>query len=307
MRTVCRQHAIALSLPLFVAWGALGEESDPKVILDTNSQYHRIFVTEEPGDVRNMHFDTMRWNITSVRMGHPEEMMYYYLQTMLAGFAYLPETPRDVLCVGLGGGSLPMFLRHFWPEMNIDAAEIDPEVARVAQEYMGFAPDANMKVSSVDGRMFLRRTARQYDAIFLDAYNTNTSPFHLTTREFFEIVKERLKPDGVVVSHIWSPQVNEFHYAELATHLAVFGQVDLFAAKDSDSVIFIANREGKTFPLESLVSRAEAIMAEKKLPFDLVEIVRGRSEPVASDLDGVSVLTDDHAPVDLLRNQSRGE
>jgi hypothetical protein len=69
----------------------------------------------------------------------------------------------------------------------------------------------------------------------------------------------------------------------------------------------VANREGKTLPAETLVGRAEAIMAEKKLPFDLVEIVRGRSEPAASDLAGVKVLTDDHAPVDLLRNQSREE
>lgn len=47
------------------------------------------------------------------------------------------EAPR-VLCIGLGGGSLPNFLSHHFPGMLVDAVELDPLVVTVASDHMGF-------------------------------------------------------------------------------------------------------------------------------------------------------------------------
>lgn len=46
-----------------------------------------------------------------------------------------------VLVLGLGGGSVPLFLSHHFPSMNIDVVEIDPVVIRAASEAMGFPSD----------------------------------------------------------------------------------------------------------------------------------------------------------------------
>ena len=48
-----------------------------------------------------------------------------------------------------------------------------------------------------DARPFLRRTDERYDAIFVDAYRQPYIPFYLTTREFFELARDRLSPGGV--------------------------------------------------------------------------------------------------------------
>ncbi len=39
-----------------------------------------------------------------------------------------------VLCIGLGGGSLPLFLSYHFPGMSVEVAEIDPVVIRAAHE-----------------------------------------------------------------------------------------------------------------------------------------------------------------------------
>ena len=46
------------------------------------------------------------------------------------------EAPR-VLCIGLGGGSLPNFLSHHFPGLHVDAVELDPLVVRAASDHMG--------------------------------------------------------------------------------------------------------------------------------------------------------------------------
>ena len=43
-----------------------------------------------------------------------------------------------VLCIGLGGGSLPNFLSHHFPGLTVDAVELDSLVVTAATNYMGF-------------------------------------------------------------------------------------------------------------------------------------------------------------------------
>lgn len=45
-----------------------------------------------------------------------------------------------VLCIGLGGGSLPLFLVHHLPGAQVDAVELDPAVISAAVNAMGFPP-----------------------------------------------------------------------------------------------------------------------------------------------------------------------
>ena len=46
-----------------------------------------------------------------------------------------------VLCIGLGGGSLPLFLSHHFPGMEVEVVEIDPAVIAAARTAMGFPQD----------------------------------------------------------------------------------------------------------------------------------------------------------------------
>ena len=57
-----------------------------------------------------------------------------------------------------------------------------------------------------DARPFLRRIDASYDVISVDAYRQPYIPFYLTTKEFFETVRDRLAPDGVVLVNVGHPE-----------------------------------------------------------------------------------------------------
>jgi len=108
--------------------------------------------------------------------------------------------PLRALVVGLGAGSIPLWLKHTFPEgrMVVDALEIDPAVVKVATGAMGFpaaavrpAADAGaaaadaldgaggeaMRVFVVGGEAFIEALAAKepedykYDMVFIDAFD----------------------------------------------------------------------------------------------------------------------------------------
>src|SRR5467141_4176616 len=180
------------------------------VIYEKASPYNTIIVTEDHRGMRTLLFEKGGGRQSVVKPGDPDHLELPYARAALAGLA-LCEEPRRMLVVGLGGGSLPMFLRTHYPAATIDVAEIDPDVVDAAKKFFGFIEDERMRAQVGDGRQFIEN-ARQayYDIIFLDAFGARDVPKHLTTREFLQITRRALKPNGVR---------SEEHTSELQSHL----------------------------------------------------------------------------------------
>ena len=75
----------------------------------------------------------------------------------------------------------------------------------------------------MDGRVYLNRNKDLYDLVLLDAYRELGLPFHLLTREFYELVKARLAPGGAVASNLSGN--TKLYLASLATFRTVFPTV----------------------------------------------------------------------------------
>src|SRR5229473_5089277 len=191
---LCAAAFAALSVPGCAAQTVIYEKASP---------YNTIIVTEDHKGLRTLLFERGGGRQSVVKPGDPDHLELPYARVALAGLA-LCEEPRRMLVVGLGGGSLPMFLRGHYPAAAIDVAEIDPDVVDVAKRFFGFREDERMRARVGDGRQFIEN-ARQadYDLIFLDAYGAESVPAHLTTREFLQAVRLAVAPSGVVVGNIW--------------------------------------------------------------------------------------------------------
>ncbi len=115
---------------------------------------------------------------------------------MLHGLARAYTTNiDDVLCIGLGIGIVPMqFARE---GARVDVVEINPAVVPLAQQFFDLDP-ARMNLTIGDGRPFLNRCRKRYDAVALDAFLGESSPSHLMTREAFIQMRRVLKPGGVL-------------------------------------------------------------------------------------------------------------
>ena len=162
--------------------------------------------------------------------------LFTYMLHSLAN-AYATETNR-VLCIGLGVGLVPMdFVRD---GAQVDVVEINPAVVPIAEKYFGFEP-SRVRLEIGDGRAFLHEDTNRYDIVVLDAFLGESPPSHLMTREAFAAVRQRLKPEGVLVMNTFGEfeAGRDFVLASLERTLkGVFRSVRLHAAGNGN--VFIA-------------------------------------------------------------------
>lgn len=276
-----------------------GWTAEEKVLYENESLYHHIRVSEVDG-YRYLSFNRMRGNQSAVNVNDPYELKFSYTRASFVAPAFLDREPQSILFVGLGGGSVPRVMAKHYPNAEIDIVEIDPSVVQVAKLYFFFEPTPNMNVFTMDGRRFLRKKPKRYDMIFLDAYDDRSIPFHLTTKEFFEIVKENLTPDGVVAANVWGPRTDQFYLSEVKTYQQVFNHVHSIDAINSNNYILIAHNQNEGMTKAKLIDRIPSLQMRFQFDFSLQAYARTFEDLTYKKIDA-DVLIDDYAPVNVLR------
>jgi len=242
------------------------------VIYEKASPYNTVIVTEDYKGLRTLLFERGGGRQSVVKPGDPDHLELAYARVALAGLA-LCEEPRRILVVGLGGGSLPMFLRRHYPAAAIDVAEIDPGVVDVAKQFFGFREDELTRAHVGDGRQFIENVRQGYDIIFLDAFGARDVPKHLTTQEFLQAVRRALVTSGVVVSNVWRPSANPLHDSMVRTHQEAFDELYILDVPGDVNNILLALPRKQPLDRSELAQLARKISAAKQFRFDLGEQV----------------------------------
>jgi len=118
---------------------------------------------------------------------------YLPFSTALAG--KLPAGSQALL-LGLGGGTVANALK-VGLQMDVDAVELDPRIARVAQKYFNLNPGVKIHVD--DARHYLETTKKTYDLIFFDLFRGETQPPHVLTVECFKKAGSLLNKGGFMI------------------------------------------------------------------------------------------------------------
>ena len=247
-----------------------------------------------------MHVGSLLDRSSAMDLKDPYRHVYEYTAMMMLVSGYV-DAPKKILVVGLGGGTVSRTLRMIYPDAQITNVEFDPEIVALARQYFGFVEDPKMKLVVEDARRWLRSTKEQFDMILLDAYHGGYIPFHLTTREFLEIVRERLSQGGVVCSNTWTNQA--LADRESATYDAVFGGFHHYIGKLSTNRIIVAAPGGLPSPEQVRNRLAELGDMRKPERLDLKGMFEKHFEPNPTWPAGTKILTDDHAPVNLLKDE----
>ena len=173
--------------------------TDSDVLVEEETSYSSLSVTEK-NNFRTLYIDGAVQS--QMDLNDPSKLVLDYTKSFHLTSLINPYL-EEVLFVGGGGFSGPKsFLANYEYIAKIDVVEIDPVVVDVAKEYF-FVPEdePRLEIINEDARVFLTQTDRKYDAIILDAYSGYDIPFHLTTKEFYHILDERLTEDGIIVSN----------------------------------------------------------------------------------------------------------
>jgi len=165
-----------------------------RLIHETNSSYHRIFVQEDDA-VRTLRFE--RNPQSSMLIDDPFETDIDYPAYFHIALALKPDAART-LVIGLGGATVVKRMWRDYQHMHVDAVELDPAVVAIAREYFALPDDDRIRVFTGDGREFLEVADTLYDLILVDAFDDDTVPPRLMTEEFLRAARDHLTPGGVV-------------------------------------------------------------------------------------------------------------
>ncbi len=256
--------------------------------------YNDVFITKR-GHQLVMSFQLKGWDYTESvsNLLDPDDLPLRYAQVMTIATIY-PETARKILMLGLGGGSISTYLGRFMPEAAITTVEIDPGVITAAKTYFGLRETERMRYRAGDGRVFLSRNDQLYDLILLDAYRGGYVPFHLLTREFYTLVKQRLTPGGAAAFNVHDG--SKLYASTVKTLGEVFAALDLYPSGVGE-VIAVASAS----PLDprTLERRAATLQERHGFRFPLPQILRRRLEQPRLQAANGDVITDDFAPADV--------
>jgi spermidine synthase len=182
----------------------------------------------------------------------------------------------------------------------VTSVELDPAIVELSHKYFGIKDEPNFQVVNRDGRIFLGNSKDRYDIILIDAYRGPFVPFHLLTKEFYQIVKSRLADGGVVAQNI-EPSTMLFDSAAKTIH-AVFPQVDFYVA--GGNVVTVAY-DGPPKSKDDLDRAAQERDSAYNLRYNLHDMLAQRRQIQIEGGTVISanakVLTDDFAPVEALK------
>ncbi len=296
-----RQHvsAVGIFLGLVVAFciAAVGAASStrasPKLVEERSSTYNNIYIYKDGPQMimtfgHNKRFYTESIYDTTNELALPVT----YTRFMTVGLAYTSALD-NLLEIGFGGGRTAWYLHKHLPAMEVTAVELDPAVVDLATKYFGVRANERFKIQVADGRSYMLKSDATWNVIMVDAYRGPFVPFHLLTEEFFQLIKSKLKPDGVVVQNI-EPTTMMFDSA-LATIQKVFANVDLY---DAGGNIVAVAYGGTRRPQAALLARANALQKEYRFAYPLPTLLKER-RVVTRAVPG-KVLSDDFAPVESL-------
>ncbi|HEX5713326.1 MAG TPA: fused MFS/spermidine synthase [Solirubrobacterales bacterium] len=205
------------------------------------------------------------------------------------------EPPRRIAILGNAGGTVARAFGHFFPETWVDAVEIDGELTDLGRRYFGLR-NPRMETYAEDARPWLERNAGGYDAIMVDAYRQPYIPFYLTTREFFELTRERLAPGGIVVVNVGHPEGSDELERVLGRTMATaFPRVLRYPIEPTNTLL-VGGEAG--------LSAARLRRNLATLPPALRPLARQAAFALAPRLPGGEVYSDDHAPVEWLVDSS---
>jgi spermidine synthase len=138
----------------------------------------------------------------------------------------LQEHPRDVAVIGLGLGITLSATARYPGLEQVQVIELSPEMPK-AQAHIedvtgGVLHNPKVRVRIDDGRNFLAMTDRSFDMITADPIHPrNSGVGYLYTREYYEAIKRRLRPGGIVCQwmpmHMMSKQSFDVMFRTFAT------------------------------------------------------------------------------------------
>ncbi|MBY0345883.1 MAG: polyamine aminopropyltransferase [Neisseriaceae bacterium] len=181
--------------------------------------HHQEFLPEvevsEINGIRSLHLgsDTIQ---SSMDIDNPSQLVLQYSQVMM-GFLLFQRPPKNLLQIGLGGGSFVRWIAKNLPSTIQTVVEINPQVITVAHQLFCLPPEnPQLKIIEADGAEYIRIFSNSLDTILVDGFDGEQIIDDLVQDVFFEDCNKALNPKGILVTNWWQ---NDKRYTTFISRL----------------------------------------------------------------------------------------
>ena len=266
-------------------------EGDGNVFVSYDTQYGRVIIYngEEDGEkCRLLTIDKGNESATYIDEDKCYDLVFEYTKYYDLMFKSSREI-KNVAMIGGAGYSYPKYFISHFLDKNMDVIEIDEKITEIAKNFFfldklinDFNLDKNNRLNLIeeDGRVFLNKNNKKYDAILNDAFSGESPAKTLTTIEAAQKIYSSLNDKGVYLTNIISSidgRNSKFLKAEVKTLNQVFKNVYVVPCSYKDNSEKIQNN--------MVIATDEELVVKDSVNIDFSEAV---------------IITDNYCPVDSL-------
>lgn len=225
-----------------------------------------VEVSEEDG-VRSLHLggDAIQ---SAIRLDRPDELALDYTRAMMTFLLFQP-LPREVLMIGLGGGSMARYIHQLMPKTRTTVVEINAKVLAVARSMFHFpADDARLRVEIADGADYVREHAESADVLLVDGFDDGRQPAALCAQAFYDAAYGALRAGGVMVVNFMAEEKKLDVYLQRVEKSFDEQVIYLKAADRVNLIAFAFKRHPSELAWAELKKRARQLKKIHDLPLE---------------------------------------
>ncbi|WP_137936074.1 polyamine aminopropyltransferase [Chitinivorax sp. B] len=172
-----------------------------KRLYKSTGMHGQVDVSEEKG-IRSLHLGSITVQ-SSMKVSAPDELVLEYTRCMM-GFLLFHADPRQIVTIGLGGGSVVKWIYRYLPNAINLVVEINPQIVQVARAMFCVpSDDDRLQILLEDGACYVAGRNEVADVMLVDGYDGYEIVEQLNTEAFYQHCRDALTQDGVLVVNLW--------------------------------------------------------------------------------------------------------
>lgn len=231
----------------------------------TNLMDDSVDVSESDG-VRALHLGSVTIQ-SAMRIKDPFALELKYTRGMMCFLLFNPQV-KNVLAIGLGGGSLPKYMHAYCPEITTTVVEINPKIIQVARSQF-YVPDNDERFNVIegDGLQYLAEHENSADVLMIDAFDSNGIPPDFCSQDFFDQCAKSLNADGILAINLWGSDKKFDVYLQRIEQSFNGNALILPTGKPGNIAVFGFKRTPQDLRIATLRERAKALQQTHKIEF----------------------------------------
>ena len=218
---------------------------------------------------------------SAMRIDDPYALALDYTRCMMAVLLFHPQ-PREVLMIGLGGGSLAKFFHRRFRGARVRAVELDARVVAAAREHFALPPDdARLTVEVGDGAEALAPEC--CDLLVVDGFDDGEQVPALASRAFYDAAWLALSEPGAMVLNFMSDDPALDVYLQRVERSFGGAVLCLPALADPNLIVLAFKGAPRRLAWRALRARAARLEQRFALPFRRYVAALGQMNPRTGD------------------------